>query len=106
MDYNTFWEFMRKACHVKGVYASYIYVSDENYFSVFRNEVIREIIHRPNSNFKLYKGYAFDINDNCVGEVEWDGTCFFMPGGQWIVRFVMYDEDTDVSELDEIWGEL
>jgi hypothetical protein len=98
---------MEKACHVKGVYASYIYTLDEDYIHIFRNETIREIIHKPNSNFKLYKGYAFDIDGNCLGEIQWDGTCFFMPtNGAYTLNFIMYDEDTDVSELDKIWGEL
>ena len=53
MDYNTFWKFMGKACHVKGVYASYIYTFGEDYIYIFKNETIREIIHKPKSNFKL-----------------------------------------------------
>ena len=107
MDYNTFWKFMGKACHVEGVYASYIYTFGEDYIYIFKNETIREIIHKPKSNFKLYKGYAFDEENNCVEEIKWDGTCFFTSNaGADKLIFVMYDEDTNVSELDEIWREL
>lgn len=94
MDWNNFGRFMSAVMRKRGVYVDFCYMREDERLMVYRLE---------GSHIRLYKAFGYDWGNNCLGEVQWDGKCFFAPEGTNLIRYVIVDDYADIDKIDEAW---
>lgn len=97
MNWNKFGKIMEAVDSVEGVHASFIYANRGKRLVPYRESCWGE-------NPKLFKAYGYNWNQKCLGEVEWDGKCFFAPEDTDIIRFIIVEENADIAKLVERIG--
>lgn len=95
MDWNSFGRFIASVAYKRGVFADFLYAQENERLLIYTIDC---------KTTKLYKAFGYDWDNECTGEVQWDGKCFFMPEGTRIIKFVIIDERyVDMNIVDEAW---
>lgn len=94
MDGDRFKKIVSALRSTTGIDADVVY-AQENYRLI---PYTRDLFGK---NAQLYKAYGYTWSEECLGEVEWDGKCFFVPERTDFVRFIIVDDEKRKAQLDK-----
>lgn len=78
-----------------GIDADVVYARENDRLIPYTRDLFGE-------NAQLYKAYGYTWGEKCVGEVEWDGRCFFVPEDTDFVRFIIVDDEERKEKIMEV----